>query len=271
MKRCVFINLPAATARRESVEASFAASRHAGWALERLEALGPHQVADLSGAIRPAEKACFASHRAAIGRGLDDDAPLLVVEDDTLFSPQAFEAVDRLLALPHDWELLFTDVAICDLSLIAHLSRQRERLVAANEAVAVNLSGRNWFGANAYVVRGPAKRRLHALISEPAALDRPYDLFLRDLAAAGRLKLGCAFPFVTRLSAHAEESQLQEEAAPLFDRTLNAWRRLMAVDRDLDAMAAEIRALSGAVATDESRLVGDIFGVIAAPAFPIER
>jgi GR25 family glycosyltransferase involved in LPS biosynthesis len=271
MKPCVFINLADAAGRRASLEASSAAAAHDGWTLEGFEALGPADVAATPGALGSAAKACFASHRAVIAAHLEDEAPLFVAEDDTVFSRGAFAAVDRLLGQAHDWDVLFTDVALCDLAMMVHLSRRRDALVAAGEVLAANLAGRNFFGANAYVVRGSAKRRLHDLLSEPAALDRPYDLFLRDLAAQGRLKLGCAFPFVTRLSAHAEATQIQGAEAPVFDRTLNAWRRLMAVERDLPAVGAEIAELSGALATQDSRAVGEVFAILASPGFPLTR
>ncbi|THD74462.1 MAG: hypothetical protein E7812_19285 [Phenylobacterium sp.] len=272
MKPCVFINLPAATARRASLEASFAAAAHDGWTLQRFAAIGPDQAADLPGSLAPAEKGCFASHRAVIGEHLDDDAPLFVAEDDAVFSAQALQVVDRMLARGHDWDLMFTDVAICDLSLMVHLARQRDSLVARDDHLPVNLAGRSFFGANAYVVRGGAKRALHAALAETVELNRPYDLHLRDLGAAGRLKIGACFPFVTTLAAHADDSQIQDgAAAALFDRTLNAYRRLMYVERDLAASREAIQALSTAASDEGSRLVGEIFGIIAAPGFPIAR
>jgi GR25 family glycosyltransferase involved in LPS biosynthesis len=271
MKPCVFINLTAAAERRESLAASFAATDHAGWRLVRFEALGPEAVTDLPGKLTGPEKGCFASHRAAIGAHLEDEAPLVVLEDDALLSPGALQAVDRLLAASQEWDLLFTDVALCDLSLMVHLARRREALMAAGEHLAVNLAGRSFFGANAYVVRGDAKRRLHAMLDEPQALDRAYDLYLRDLGAAGRLKLGACFPFVTQLSPAAEASQIQSADGAVFDRTLNAYRRLMAVDGDLDACRAELAALSPGLVTEESRLVGEVFSLIAAPGFPLNR
>jgi GR25 family glycosyltransferase involved in LPS biosynthesis len=98
MKSAVFINLPAAEDRRRSIEASFDAAQTDGWSLHRFEALGPDDVADVPGALSPAEKACFASHRTALGQHLDGDDHVLIVEDDAVFAPQAFGVLDALLA-----------------------------------------------------------------------------------------------------------------------------------------------------------------------------
>jgi GR25 family glycosyltransferase involved in LPS biosynthesis len=271
MKACVFINLPAAAQRRASVEAAFAQAAHEGWALQRFEALGPEQVAQAPGSLSAAEKGCFASHRAVLAQHLEDEALLFVVEDDAVFSPGAFAVVDAMLARAQDWDLMFTDVAICDIALMVHLARLRDGLVARGEHLAVQLSRRLFYAATAYVVRGPAKRALHALLAEATELDRPYDLYLRDLSQAGRLKLGACFPFVTTLAPEAEESQIQGDDARLLGRTLNAYRRLMYEGRDLAACRAAIAPLRAAVSTEPSRLVGELFSIISAPDFPLER
>ena len=72
MKTCVFINLADAVARRVAFEADFAAVQEPGWSLTRFEALGPAAVGALAGNLTPAEKGCFASHRAAVAAHADD-------------------------------------------------------------------------------------------------------------------------------------------------------------------------------------------------------
>jgi GR25 family glycosyltransferase involved in LPS biosynthesis len=270
MKACVFINLPAAQDRREGVEASFAAAAAGDWALQRFEALGPTDVAALPGAITPPEKACFASHRAALAQHLEGDDPVLIVEDDAVFAPQAFGVLDGMLAQAGDWDILYTDAALCDFNLMVHLASRRDAMAARGEYQAVDLKGRSFFGTTAYAVRGASKRRLHAALTAIDALDQPYDLALRDLIHAGAFKAAIVFPFVTSLSALADGSQIQGGETAVFDRTLNAYRRLMYVARDLDQGRADAERL--AEHTDEaSRLVGAVFAAIVSPAFPLDR
>ena len=271
MTRCVFINLAAAAERRGAVEASFAAAAPAGWSLERFEALTPSDVAAVPGGLKPAEKACFASHRAALAADLDSAGHLMIAEDDVVFSPRTFAALDQLLAQAPDWDVLFTDVAFCDLALMVHLARRRDPMAAAGEQMILNLRGRAWNGATAYLVRGSAKARLHAALAAATAMDRPYDLFLRDLCEAGELKAGVCFPFLTTVSAAADASQIQSGPDVVFDQTLSAFRRLMFVERDLDQCRADtqrLRTLSGGEAAD---MVGTVFATLVSPAFPLDR
>jgi glycosyl transferase family 25 len=270
MKACVFINLPAAAERRTGLEASFAGAQACGWTLHRFEALGPSQVASVGGALTPSEKACFASHRTALGRHLGDDDPILIVEDDAVFSPQTFGVLDAMLAQAGDWDVLYTDAALCDFNLMVHLANRRDAMAARGEYQAIDLRGRSFFGATAYAVRGAAKARLHAALAAAEALNQPYDLFLRDLINTGALKAAVCFPFLTTLAPQADASQIQAKETAVFDATLNAYRRLMYVARDLDRCRTDAQRLA-AHTNEASRLVGSVFATIVSPEFPLER
>ena len=270
MKACVFINLPAATDRRASVEASFAATQPAGWTLQRFEAQGPADVAAIPGAIGPAEKACFASHRAALASALDGDGPVLIVEDDAVFAPQAFAVLDGMLAQAGAPDILYTDAALCDFNLMVHLASRRDGMAERGQYLPVDLAGRSFFGATAYAVKGAAKARLHAALTAAEELNQPYDLFLRDLIHTGHFKACVCFPFLTSLSPLADGSQIQAGDTAVFDATLNAYRRLMYVDRDLAVCRADAQRL-GAHTSEASRMVGGVFAAIVAPAFPLDR
>ncbi len=267
MKTCVFINLPAAVERRRSLEASFAAANHEGWRLERFEALGPADVADIPGSLLPAEKACFASHREALGRHLDDEQDLYILEDDALFSPQAFGVVDAIMAQFKTWDVLFTDTVTSDLVLMVRLAKRWDEMVACGQYEVQDLTHRMFFGASAYVVRGTAKRALHAQLSAEVELNEPYDIFLHTLASRQRSRMGVCFPYVTSVAAHAEQSQIRATSAAI-GRTLNTFRRLMYVARDLTALRHEADQLQADYADDASRVMGGVFSAIAGPAFP---
>lgn len=269
MKRCVFINLDSATDRRRQIEDSFARTTPAGWSLERFAALAPHDVSDVPGSLTPAEKACFASHRQAIGAHLDDDDHLFVAEDDAVFSPQTFALVDQLLAR-QSWDVFFTDVALCDLGLMVLLAKRRDEMIARGEYMTIDLRERSFFGATAYVVGGGAKRALHAALTAQTELNQPYDLMLRDLCRRGAMRMAACFPFVTTVAEHADTSQIQGVEHAFFDQTLNAYRRLMYADRDLETCrrdAERLAARSGEV----SSMVGTIFAAIASPSFQLDR
>ncbi len=269
MKACVYINLPAAQDRRTALEASFAAAAPNGWTLRRFEALSPADVeGGAAGALSPAEAACFASHRAALATALEGEEPVLIVEDDTAFSPQTFGVLDALFAQGGGWDVIYTDVALCDLAVMLELARRRDAMVAGGQFLTLDLAGRSYWGASAYAVGGAAKRRLHAALSDPTT---PIDLRLRDLAHGGGFRMGACFPFLTSPAPSAGRSQIQPDAASVFDGTLNAFRRAMAVNRDLDQCRADAAQLSGLTIDDTARLTGAVFAAMASPAFPLDR
>jgi GR25 family glycosyltransferase involved in LPS biosynthesis len=267
MKRCVFINLPAAVERRQSLEASFAAADHAGWSLDRFEALGPAGITGMPGSISPAEKACFASHREVLRRHLDDEDDLYITEDDALFSRQAFGVADAILSRFTTWDVLFTDTVTSDLVLMVRLAKRWAPMVARGQYDVLDLSRRQFFGASAYVVRGSSKRALYELLSAETELNEPYDLFLRTLANTDKARMGACFPYVTSVASHAETSQIQATSAAI-GRTLNTFRRLMFVSRDLVALRQEAEQLQADYADDASLILGAVFAAIASPAFP---
>ncbi len=270
MKACVFINLPAAEDRRQSVETSFAAARAsgqaAGWSLHRFEALGPADMASVSGAISPAEKACFASHRDALGQHLEGDEPVLIAEDDAVFAPQAFAVLDALLARQPAPDVIYGDT-VGDFNLMVQLAGQRDGMMSRGEYQAIDLAGRPYFAALAYVVRGSAKRRLHDALTAMTEFNQPYDIALRGLCHSGAFRMAVAFPFLATVSSLADGSQIQTRDGGVFDATLNAFRRLMFAARDVDQCRADIARLEAAADGETALLTGALFSVMASPAF----
>lgn len=258
-----FINLDKAVERRRQVEGSFAAVPHDGWELSRFQAVGAAEMAHTPGRTRPAEKGCFESHRRLIGQHLDDDAPLLVLEDDVVFSPVAFPVLAAMLGDPDDWDLLFTAAAIFEPARIVAFMQTREQLAAAGEVASVPLNGLGFTGSTAYLLRGPAKAKLHALLSAAEALDLPYDIHLQELCASGELKASVCVPFVTTLSAEASRSQIRDEE-PVTHQALDLFRRLMFVERDPAACAAAAEALQARLSAPEIAL-GAVIAALSLP------
>lgn len=270
MKTCVFINLAGAAERRATFEADFAVVQEPGWSLRRFEALGPADVEALAGDLTPAEKGCFASHRAALAAHADGADTLVVAEDDVRFAPGALALVEAMLAAS-DWDILFTDVGLCDLPTMLNLAGRRAGLAGAGQFMLVDLRARSYFGATAYAVRGGSKAKVKAALDAASRLDQPYDLFLRDLGRSGALKIATCFPFLSTPGSQAGRSQIQSERTAPFDRAMTAFRRLMYLQPDLEACRREIAGLRAEFGTAESELVGAVFSVLAAPGFPIDR
>lgn len=259
--RAVYINLDTAAERRALLEASFARVPQAGWELARFPAVTAAEAAAAPGAILPTEKACFESHRRVIAQSLADDRPLFVLEDDVAFSQIVFPFLSAVADHPGDWDLLFTDVALIQAGHMMRIARQREELARESEVSILPLRGVYFASAAAYLVRASSKAKLHGLLQEPRALDLPYDIYLQELSASGRLNVSACAPFLTTLAPVSGQSQIKEH--PLLQhRAMDAFRRLMFVERDMAACNREAAGLR-AEAPEPARLLGDILGALS--------
>lgn len=266
--RCLYINLDAAQTRRRNVEASFAAAAAPDSELVRVPAVEAAAVAAEAGALRPVERACWKSHLAALrasGPGEDD---VLIVEDDTRFSAAAFRLPSAMLAATPGCDVLFTDLMPTDFGVLAHFARQWPELKRTGRFLLHDLARTGFIGATAYVVRGRAKAKLVSALEAPELRDKPYDMALVELARSGAIDARVCFPFLTAPSDDADSSQIQPETADLRQAAMHAYRRLMFVDRDLDASRAEIARLQAAHGDEAAQLAGAVFGAIMSPAFP---
>jgi GR25 family glycosyltransferase involved in LPS biosynthesis len=266
--RCFYINLDAAERRRSDLEASFRASAPSGWDLIRFPAHGPHEAVGLPGAQSAPAKACWLSHRAAIAATLGDVEDVFVVEDDTVFSPQAFRMIGQFLAAAPTLDIIFTDVVVTDPARMLALAKRRQALAAAGNYALQDLAETGFAAASAYVVRGTSKRRVLELLDAFTAYDVPYDVALRQLVHGQRLRAAVAFPFLTTVSAAANQSSIQPATLQFRDATLNALRRLMFVGRDMDAMRKEIGDLTAAHGDEGAALVGAVIAAMVSDSFP---
>lgn len=213
--RAVFINLDAATARRHRTEKHFAETAPAGVPLFRMSAIAA--AGDAPDPTKAAEAACFASHVGAIRQHHDERSHLLVLEDDVTLSHRAFEA-PSLAA--QGWDILFLDVAVGDLRLWSALEQERKSLGARIRFL--DLSGFAFASAAAYVVNARSKERV--LSALPDKIHRPYDLVLRDLVHAGKLRACLTFPFLTTIAEFSDNTSQIRAPNPL-DSLSNAFRR----------------------------------------------
>jgi hypothetical protein len=266
--KCLYINLDSAQARREDLEASFRTHAPAGWQLIRVPALGPADVEGVAGAITSREKACWKSHREAIFAALADAEDVLIVEDDTRFGPRTFEMIDRIRGVDASWDLLFTEVSLRVENMLSYAQRYPQ-LAAGGSVSVIDLARLGFTAAAGYMVRGASKAKLVALLDGAASLDRPYDFHLQDLTHAGRIRSLFCFPFITQPSPQAEDSQIQPDPFRLRDQMHLAFRRLMCLDRDLDALEPELERLEALHGERGAAMVGKVFGAMVSDAMRI--
>jgi hypothetical protein len=254
--KCFLINLETETARRAAAEAAFAAAPHAGWELTPVRAVTRERAEKVPGTLSGGEKGCLLSHREVITAALDDDAPIWIVEDDVAFGRHSFVAADAALAQARDWDVLFTEVAVPDPPDMLKLAASWP--ARADDFRLIDLRALTFAGSTSYLLSGPGKRRLAEQLGRLETLDRPYDLLLRDLCQAGALAGRVIFPFVTTISEAADASQIRAGGPPLPDAIWNSFRRLMYVDRDLEACRASAERLFAGLQDEPAKVVGQL-------------
>lgn len=268
--RCAYINLESATARRERIEASFAAAGTTGLTLERFPAITAETATSHPGTIPAAQRACYLSHLALIESSLSDPADLFVLEDDAAFGRATFQVLGSLLAAPEPWDILFTDVGFWQPGEVIELAKLREQLAAAGSYRLLDIGRTQFFGTSAYVVRGSSKAKVLAALKQADGINHPIDLYMRGLARTGALKVMTCLPFLTTLSPDAEVSQAST-ADTAFDRAVNTFRRAMFAERDLSACDAAADGLVAELCGPAELLVGKLLAVQASPRFNLKR
>jgi GR25 family glycosyltransferase involved in LPS biosynthesis len=269
--RCVYINLDQAVERRRQNEASLAAAAPRLQAI-RFSAVGAAEAQRTPGRISPGEKGCFLSHLRVLEGAVDDLEPLFVLEDDAVISPRFNSVIQQALAATHlDWDLLFTDVGIGSRDQMLALAKVRHDLIRGGLFRLLDLKDTPFFGSAGYVVKPGSKAKVLRALRQADSLDVPYDLYLRRLVASGQLKARMCFPFVTTIT-ESGASQIQPGQHAFADLTLNTYRRLMFVDRDLSETRKLAKMLLDRAEEDDgAELTGLVFWALTSPHCPSER
>jgi GR25 family glycosyltransferase involved in LPS biosynthesis len=282
----IYINLDAAADRRAALEANFAAMAPASWPLVRASAISEQDVqADgHRGQLRAGEKACYLSHLAAVRSAAGAPQPLWIREDDTEIGARSCGVLDGFLrAHPDDWDILFTDLTIGNPATMTELLLAR-RTVANGEVIALSLSELGPFaGALSYVVRPAFAARLYDALNVEE-LDVPYDLALRDFILKSQtrslspIRAYVLFPFISTAAATSARSSVQTSDGNGLHDLWAEFRRLVWMERDLQAVDDRLTAWLSTRTDAESRIFGSLMeGLVLpsvereAPGLPLKR
>lgn len=270
---CLYINLDSAADRRSALEANFAATRTAGWSLERIAATDTAYVtrANVLGPIRPAEKACFLSHRNAVFHSLGHDGPVLIMEDDTVLSPKTGPVLDALMAAPPSptWDILYTDIGVADVATMIELAVLRHQLDAGRSVKTLNLAAVAYFGATAYIINPASKAKVLALLSAASVFDVAYDLYLRQLVVQGKLEAHAVFPFATTSGAFGDTSSVQPGGDRSTDLILSLFRKLTWIDGGAAAHQDDLRSIAAPLSAD-SLALGTLWAAMVDKSFKVK-
>ena len=268
---CLYINLASAVQRKINLENNFHKNQRPGWTLSRIAAVDTEFVKsqNVAGGCSAPEKACFLSHKKAIGLNPDDRKSAFILEDDALFGAQSCAIIDDTLKKNRDldWDILYTDVCIPTAATMLDLIKLRQTLAQTNRISLMDLSKMAFAGATAYIVNAKSKRKVFELLDAEAAINVPYDLVLRNLIFASSLKGFTLFPFVTSLSDLSESSQIQKTDAQVTALVWNTFRKMIWTERNLGDCRAALASIEASLGDDESKAFSVLFSAMASAKY----
>ena len=263
--QCRYINLDHATERRAGIEASFNKTARPGWTLSRFEApdtkfVDRHSIAGIRSS---AEKACYFSHKTLIEAHAGCADHLLILEDDAEFGMATSEVVDGFLQHNPDgeWDLLFLDICVVGIEDMLALYFNRQGLMDKRQVVPLDLATLPFFAAHAYSVNAKSVDKLSACLESGVPVNVEYDIFLANQIRQGRLKAAVLFPFVTTLSGHATQSQIQPTGVEKMNHARTLFRNLMWLESEPRGMAASLAELEASVAASGHK---NFFSILSA-------
>ena len=200
-----------------------------------------------SSPVGPGEVGIFRSHLDVLHRVAASDRPAHVIEDDVIFSDLTVPSIDAAVrgVLLRRFDILFHETYVgVTIASIRKYHQTYERatrdgpIVSAEQLQILDLGPSYQGGATSYVIAPRSAGRLAALMEAEWARGPtvPVDSFIKSEAEAGRLRVGCVFPFVTTVDlesswiSDADRDELQ--GRPLLELLI---RYAFFVRRDIPA------------------------------------
>ena len=255
----VFINLDRSPERRAAMEAQVRAYGLA----DRYRRLPAIDGAD-------GQYACFQSNIAALESAAAGHA-VHVLEDDVLLSGYVPQVVDFVASTDvlDRFDVVFTETLIGPDALeLRELKKLFDRH-KTNETFEVrDITSTYQCGTTSYLVGAANRARVLSALRSGLGSGLPCDLLLRREARAGRLRLGCVFPFVTSFNLEFESTrQGQDETARDSKRAFDLLRHSFFVDCDHARAERTAAALQPAAVDPHQKLIAGVLGFVASDRF----
>jgi hypothetical protein len=173
---------------------------------------------------------CFTSHHQVLLSHADRSEPLHILEDDAVLAHRAVSFVDQIIesGMLDDVDVLFTSTVLPDDFFSFREARTTWRSsverAADGTATSVRFIAFPYFASTAsYLVNPRSVGPLCARLGEELAggAHQPIDIFIREEAEQGRLRVQCLFPFISSVMPAAFVSTID------FDEDKRRWTVLM--------------------------------------------
>ena len=269
----VYLNLNPAVERREALEQNFRQYASESWRLVRAEAISASDVQSMgiAGTVRPAEKACYLTHLAALQSAQQSPTPLWIREDDTRIGRHTASAIEQMLtALGTEWDILFTDVLLGDPGLMLKMVRTRQAN-PPSQVDALQLSSIKVFaGAYSYLVNPAFAPQLYESLATDD-ISTPYDLALRKVVLMPVVRAYVTFPFITTCSEHSTRSAIQPINQRSVHHLWDIFRELMWAETDFGQLDRLIAAFErDGIADPYAVYFGKVMAAMAARSTLLE-
>jgi GR25 family glycosyltransferase involved in LPS biosynthesis len=244
--RGVYINLDRSQDRRAAVEAQLSSLKVLD-RYTRIPALSGADLESKSSILKPGQLGCFRSHYKALSEMRGAQSCIHVLEDDSVLSeflPAVIEAEEQKGTFDK-FDIVFTETFVgYNAYTLSQFKELTDPLVSCGPKPAftvADISSAFMAGTTSYLV-GP--RRLDRVLSSyrrglDAGPGLPIDLFIKQEASQGNLRIGCVFPFITTIRLEWDSViNTSEPDAEILSRLASAVLRYsFFVNRDFDNYA----------------------------------
>lgn len=242
-----YINLDRATERRRRIEAQLERFGATG-RYERLPATDGKTVKRRS-PKSPGEVGIYHSHLRALELVAISGKPGHVIEDDIVFCDLTLPAIDMTIerGVLDQFDMVFLETYVGE--TIAGMRIYNRMLEAAlvngpirkaDQLQVLDLNEGYQSGATSYVASPRGAAKIMSLLRHDweKGPTQPVDMILQDLVRAGRISIGCVFPFVTTVDFETSYASEAARAGSLDRQMLQRLiRYCFFVGRDLQGVA----------------------------------
>jgi GR25 family glycosyltransferase involved in LPS biosynthesis len=173
---------------------------------------------------------------------------LHILEDDALLPKDAatsFEAMLRDADTNYpDWDIILTEISLqIDVTLFQILAKNKQIYRETGQVGLFTLKPAPFAGTSSLFINQRSIDKYLKLIAGKWTEGIPIDIYLRSLIRKGALNGYVTFPFLTSLSEHTTDSNIQGPLN-LSRQVMNLYRRATFKDADLKSLGDELNQLA---------------------------
>jgi GR25 family glycosyltransferase involved in LPS biosynthesis len=157
--------------------------------------------------LSPGKIGCWLSHMEAIKASCDHDYHFHLLEDDfeiTPAFPHLLQDFDKATSKLGDWDIIFTDFTLTNLRNVNEMKKiidKVNRLQDEDRFVIEEATNLYAAGNSSYIVNKNSKKKVADILERGLGKSKlPKDIYLREEARKGNLKIFVTLPFLTTLN-----------------------------------------------------------------------